>query len=153
MSTGPVEPDGLIALLKQQRDLYQKLRVLSDKQRSMIAGDRPALLLEILRERHDLVAALACLNEKLSPFRREWDANYAALPDERRQEASALLREINALLAGILRTDQEDEALLAARKQAIAADLAATTCGRTANAAYARQGSGASGPAAADITG
>jgi hypothetical protein len=153
MNTRPLEPHGLIALLTRQRDLYLKLRVLSDKQRSMISGDRPALLLEILHERHDLVAALAHLNESLSPFRRDWDANYAALPEDERGQASALLREINGLLAGILRTDQEDEALLAARKQAIAADLAATTGGRVANAAYARHASGASGPAAADITG
>jgi hypothetical protein len=118
MNTSPNEPRGLIALLTQQRDLYLKLRVLSDKQRSMISGDRPGLLLEILQERHDLVAALARLNESLSPFRRDWDANYAALPEEERGQASALLREINGLLAAILRTDQEDEALLAARKHA-----------------------------------
>jgi len=153
MSTGPIQPHGLIALLTQQRDLYLKLRALSDKQRSMISGDRPGLLLEILKERHDLVAALARLNESLSPFRRDWDANYAALPEDERGQASALLREINALLAGILRADQEDEALLAARKQAIAADLAATTGGRVANAAYARQAGPVSGPAAADVTG
>ncbi len=153
MRTGPLEPHGLIGLLTQQRDLYLKLRVLSDKQRSMISGDRPALLLEILHERHDLVAALARLNESLSPFRREWDANYAALPEQQRGQASALLREINGLLAGILRTDQEDEALLAARKQSIAADLAGATGGRVANAAYARQAGGATGPAAADMTG
>ncbi len=152
MNTGPHTPHGLIALLTQQRELYCKLRALSDKQRSMISGDRPALLLEILHERHDLVAALARLNESLAPFRRDWDANYAALPEDERGQASALLREINGLLAGILRTDQEDEALLAARKQAIAADLAATTGGRVVNAAYARQAGLLSRPAA-DVTG
>ncbi len=82
MSTGLSEPHGMIALLTQQRDLYLKLRALSDQQRSLISGDRPALLLEILHERHKLVAALARLNESLSPFRRDWDANYAALPEE-----------------------------------------------------------------------
>jgi hypothetical protein len=153
MSTGPIQPQGLLALLTQQRDLYLKLRRLSDQQRSMISGDRPALLLEILHERHNLVAALAHLNESLSPFRRDWDANHAALPADERGQASALLREINGLLAGILRADQEDEALLAARKQAIAAELAATTGGRVANAAYARQAGGAHGPASADVTG
>jgi len=151
--TGPLDPNELIALLEKQRDLYLKLRVLSDKQRSMIAGDRPALLLEILRERQDLVASLARLNEQLAPFRRHWDVTHAALPEQRRQQASALLHEINGLLRGILQTDQEDGALLAARKQAVAADLAATTGGKTANAAYARQAGTPFGPAAADMTG
>jgi hypothetical protein len=151
--TSQLDPNELITLLERQRGLYLNLRELSDKQRSMIAGDRPELLLQILRERQDLVGSLVRLNEQLAPFRRHWDATYAALPDDRRQQASTLLHEINGLLRVILRTDQEDGALLAARKQAVAADLAATTGGRVANAAYARHAAGRAGPAAADMTG
>lgn len=151
--TSQLDPNRLIALLEQQRDLYLKLRELSDKQRSMIAGDRPELLLHILRDRQDLVTSLARLNDQLSPFRRNWDAMYSALPDERRAQASGLLQEINGLLRVILRTDQEDGALLSARKQATALDIASTTGGRSVNAAYARQGGAGAGPTAADITG
>jgi flagellar biosynthesis/type III secretory pathway chaperone len=155
MSTGTsaLDPNELIDLLHKQRDLYQKLRELSDKQRGMIAGQRPELLLRILGERQDLVAALARLNEQLAPFRRHWDDTYAALPEERRQQASTYLHEINGLLRVILRTDQEDGALLAARKQAVAADIAVLSGGHRANAAYARNAGAAGGPAAADITG
>jgi hypothetical protein len=110
-------------------------------------------LLDILRQRQDLVTELARLNEALSPFRREWDATYAALPEDRRQRASALLREINRLLRGILHTDQEDGALLAARKQMVAAELAATSGGRTANVAYGRQSARTTDVTAADLTG
>ena len=110
--TSQLDPGRLTALLEQQRDLYLKLRELSDKQRSMIAGDHPELLLHILRERQDLVTGLARLNEELSPFRRNWDALYATLPGDGRARASALLQEINGLLRVILQADREDGAWL-----------------------------------------
>jgi hypothetical protein len=152
LPTSQLDPHRLLTLLAQQRDLYVKLRELSDKQRSLITGDRPELLLSILRDRQDLVTSLARLNEHLSPFRRNWDALYAALPEDERTQSSSLLQEINGLLRVILRTDQEDSALLSVRKQTVAADLAGLSGGRTANAAYARQVGLAAGPAA-DVTG
>lgn len=142
----------MIELLTQQRDLYQGLRELSVKQRTMISGDRPELLLNILRDRQDLVTSLARLNDELGPYRRNWDSLYAALPEADRAAASAVLHEINGLLREILRADQEDSALLSARKQAVGAELADAAGGRAANDAYARQ-SRAGGPHAADLTG
>lgn len=151
--TSHLDPNLLITLLEQQRDMYLRLRELSDKQRSLIAGDRPELLLGILRDRQDLVTSLARLNDQLGPFRRNWDGLYAALPADRRTHASGLLQEINGLLRVILRTDQEDGALLSVRKQAVAANIADLSGGRTANSAYARHAGPTTGPSAADMTG
>jgi hypothetical protein len=111
------------------------------------------LLLTILKERQDLVAALARLNDQLGPYRRNWDALYAALPEDQRTRASALLQEINGLLRVILRADQEDGVLLSSRKQAVAADLAAVAGGRAAHAAYGQPRGLSGAPAAADVTG
>ncbi len=147
-----LDPHTLVLLLGQQRDLYRKLRELSDRQRALIAGDRPERLLSILHERQDLVAALATLNDQLAPYRRNWDDMYAALPETHRVQAAALLQEINGLLRVILRTDQEDGALLSARKQAVAGELRAVNGGQAANAAYARQAASSPTPAA-DVTG
>ncbi len=152
-ATIQLDPVRLIQLLEQQRALYGKLRDLSEKQRALIARDRPELLLSILRDRQDLVTGLARLNEQLGPFRRNWDALYATLPEDERTRASGLLQEINGLLRGILRTDQEDGALLSVRKQAVGAELADLAGGRAANAAYARHAGPERGPAAADMTG
>jgi len=131
--------DGLIPLLKEQRDLYLKLKDLSDRQRDTIAGDRPEQVLNILRDRQQLVTALSKVNEKLSPIRRNWQEIYEQLPEVTRHTAQGLLNEINGMLQVILRTDQEDQALLSARKQAVARSLSSVADGRTANAAYARQ--------------
>jgi len=147
-----LDPIQLMALLTQQRDLYQRLRELSNKQRSMISGDRPEMLLNILRDRQDLVTSLAKLNDELAPFRRSWDEMYASLPEDQRKQASGLLQEINGLLRVILSTDQEDGALLTARKQTAAGNLAGISGGKAANTAYGKQ-TGSTGSEAADVTG
>jgi hypothetical protein len=70
-----------------------------------------------------------------------------------RQHAAQLLEEINDLLRNILRVDQEDGALLSARKQVVAQSLGEVSGGRTANAAYARQGPAQGTATSADLTG
>ena len=147
------DAERLIVLLTEQRDLYGRLRELSDRQRSLISGDRPEQLLGILQERQTLISSLSTLNEQLAPFRREWDAMYARLPEESRERTSALLNEINALLKVILKTDREDSVLLAARKHTVAQELSGVAGGKNAANAYARQSdSPASGPSA-DVSG
>ena len=152
-NTSQVTSDGLIELLKEQRDLDLRLQVLSERQRTLISGDRPELLLNILGDRQSLVAALAAVNEKLSPYRRNWQSVYETLPIVTRHTATELLEEINGMLQVILKADQEDQALLSARKQAVARSLNDVSGGRAANAAYARQSGPASGGGRADVTG
>lgn len=149
----PENADTLIALLTEQRELYGRLRALSERQRELIVGDRPELLLNILHDRQALVAALVRLNDQLAVYRRRWDEVYAALPVETRDRASGLLRDINALLGVILRVDQEDGALLSARQQAVGRELNDLSGGQSANAAYARQSSGGPTALSADLKG
>ena len=146
-------PEGLIELLKEQRDLYRRLQELSLRQRRLIAGDRPELLLNVLRDRQTLVLAAAKINEQLSPYRRDWERICAALPEEVHRSAAGLLVEIDGLLQVILQADQEDQALLSARKQAAARSLSDVSGGRAANAAYAPQASRTDEGGAADMTG
>ena len=148
----PQDTERLIKLLSEQRDLYVRLRELSEQQRSLISGDHPEQLLNILRERQTLVGALARLNEQLAPFRRNWDGMYRSLPTAQRHQANELLQEINGLLRLILRTDQEDSALLSARKQTVAGQIRDLGGGQSANNAYARHATGPSTPSA-DVTG
>jgi hypothetical protein len=152
-NTEQIAPEKLIKLLKEQRDLYRRLQELSERQRTLITGDRPELLLNILRDRQTLVTALAKVNEQLSPYRRNWQSIHATLPEVTRHTTSELLEEINGMLQVILKTDQEDQALLSARKQAVARSLSDVSGGRVANAAYAQRAGPAHGGAQADLTG
>ena len=148
-----VAPEDLIKLLRQQRDLYQRLQDLSERQRGLISGDRPEQLLNVLRDRQMLVTALAKVNEQLSPYRRKWQNVYAALPEVTRHTAAGLLEEINGMLQVILTADQEDQALLSVRKQAVTRSLNDVAGGRVANVAYAQQAGRAPENGAADVTG
>ena len=150
---GATDGARLVALLTEQRDLYRRLRELSDRQRALISGDRPEQLLGILQERQALIAALTRLNGQLAPFRRDWDGTYAGLPEDTRAQTSQLLQEINSLLRVILRTDREDSALLSARKQTVAKELSGLSGGQSATSAYSRHAGAAARRPAADLTG
>lgn len=144
----------LIELLTEQRNHYQRLRQLSEQQRSLICGDRPEQLLSILQERQLLVNALMRLNASLAPFRREWDEMYAALPEPSRHAAGLLLAEINTALQVILQNDHQDSALLAAKKQLVADELSELGGSRAAGAAYTRAGGAtAAGTDRGEVTG
>lgn len=133
-----LSPQRLVTLLGQQRDLYLELRSLSQRQRTLIAGPRPELLLDVLTQRQRIIARLAEINEQLSPVRREWEVVYGGLPEELRRKTGALLAEINEALQTILSIDKEDSALLAARKQSTAQELGRQDRRSAANAAYTR---------------
>lgn len=153
MSTAPVAPPQreVVTLLTLQRDLYSRLRGLSEQQRNLIETDRPEVLLQILTERQSIVNRLARLNEQLAPMRRTWDVTFAALPPETRSEVTGLLAEINTLLRSILTSDESDTAMLAARKHAIGSELQAIESRRSVAGAYSRS----AGPAStsADLSG
>lgn len=134
-----LDPRQLIRLLTEQRDSYRALRALGDRQRTLISGDRPELLLNILQDRQKLVAALAAINQRLAPFRRDWDACHAGLPPDLRATAGALLAEVDDLLTVILEADEQDGRMLKARQQAVSQSLSRMSGNRAAHAAYTRQ--------------
>lgn len=148
---GNLDTARLITLLTEQRDLYLQLGDLAQRQRNLISGDRPEMLLNILADRQRLVMGLAKLNEELSPYRRDWEAVYSRLPAAVGTQASALIAEINATLQSILKTDLEDGALLSAKKTAVGHQLDELSGTRAANAAYSRR-NGPGGRGGADLT-
>lgn len=144
----------LIALLTEQRDLYQRLKELAATQRAVLSSDRPERLLDVLRERQSIVTKLAQLNMHLAPYRRDWNGTYGQLPEDTRAQAAGLLDEINEMLQTILKADREDSALLSARKQAVAREMNEVSGGRAVNAAYGKQGGSTPvGGSTADMTG
>ncbi len=156
MPHAAADPDHLVTLLRRQRELYAALRALSEQQRSTLSGDRPERLLEILRERQDIVSSLSTLNEDLGPYRRNWDSTLGRLPESHRKVVGELHGEINGLLRVILKTDEEDAELLAVRKSAVSAQLAELGGRRAATVAYARTAGAAgfsAGALSADIRG
>jgi hypothetical protein len=127
----------LVGLLEEQRNCYEQLKRLAERQRRLIADQDAESLLKILAERQRLVDRLGELNKALQPYRQEWADTYAQLAPQRREHVRQLLDEINVLLGSILIADAEDSRLLAAKKSNVADRLKQTASAKTANAAYA----------------
>ncbi len=149
----PFNPERILELLSRQRDLYQELRELSVRQRGMITGESGDQLLALLRQRQNAIADLTRINEELGPYRREWETTLARMPTAERVHAGELLNETNNLLRTILRADEEDSALLAARKQAAAREMTQTSSAQSANSAYSAQSATGSKAISADWKG
>jgi len=129
----------LVKLLREQRDLYLQLRDLSRRQRSLVSGDRPELLLDVLAGRQRIVTQLAAINDELAPCRSDWPSTYDRLPPDMQIQVTAMVKEINETLQVILTADQEDGRLLSARKAAVQRTLSSFGGGQAANAAYGGQ--------------
>lgn len=148
-----MSPSQLVRLLAEQRDEYRKLLALGVQQRSLITGDRPELLLSVLTQRHECVMRLQALSREIAPLREDWNAVQATLPEDVRRETAALVEEIAQAARTMLERDQEDGALLAMRKQAVADELAQIGGARSANAAYGRQSMGGAPTRGTDLSG
>jgi chorismate-pyruvate lyase len=136
----------LVSLLKHQRTLYRRLRLLADRQNALVAQSDAQPLLELLADRQRLVDGLVGLSEKMAPYRRNWTSTYAMLDEPTRKVVAGLLEEANSALGSVLQSDNRDTATLAAKRQDFADRLTTAETGSRASAAYASAGAGASRP-------
>jgi hypothetical protein len=137
-------PEELIALLEQQRELYQRLQALTAQQRTAVGGEDATELLGLLGRRQEVLSALAALDERVRPIRRDWDRLRETLPAGVRARAAQVFQETRDLLAGIIESDQEVSDQLQARKTRTAQAISHLGQAERAHAAYgaaARTGS------------
>ena len=127
----------LVKLLNEQRVHYRKLRLLTQRQRSLVLDDDPQALLSLLADRQRVVDDLTALNARLAPFRREWTRVFDGLDPHTRRDVKELLEESNELLASVMTSDRQDSEMLGARRQSAAAGMSATRLAGRASAAYA----------------
>jgi len=130
------DAERVLALLERQRDLYRRLKDLAARQRQVVTAQEPERLLEVLAERQRHVEVLSCVNEELRPIRDRWPAIHARMTPGQQERATALVKDVQRTLAGILEGDEEDARLLSARMSTIRQEaLGLAACSR-ANAAY-----------------
>lgn len=132
----------MVELLKQQNALYRRLRMLAERQRTLVAQDDVQPLLSLLAERQQVVDGLVKANQELAPFRTDWSDRYQRLDEPTRRQVAELLEEANASLGTILQSDQQDSATLSAKRMDVADRLAAAETGSRASAAYSAAGAG-----------
>ncbi len=126
----------LVELLGRQQGHYRQLRLLADRQRSLVTQDDPEPLLALLADRQRLVDGLVELNTQLAPFRQNWSDVYGRLDEPARKQVAALLEEVNTSLAAILQSDRKDTATLTAKRESMSNRMADVNAGSRASAAY-----------------
>lgn len=126
----------LITLLEHQRTLYRQLRVLADRQKSLVVDEDIQPLLSLLQDRQKLVDGLTGLNARLAPYREGWTQTFNGLDESTRKDVMEMLEEANNTLGSILQSDTRDSATLTARRDQTADRLASMDAGARAGAAY-----------------
>jgi hypothetical protein len=127
----------LMQTLERQRDLYRRLRALTERQRGLVSQDDPQPLLALLGDRQKLVDELLSVNEQLAQYRRGWTEVYGRLDEPSRRRVTEMLEEANATLGLILNSDSRDSAMLSTRRQDLADRMSAVGEASRAGAAYA----------------
>jgi hypothetical protein len=130
------------ALLARQHGLLARLEELSRRQMGLIEADEIGQLLELLRERQNVIGALQEAGEELEPLRPAWSAALELLPRAEREGAKERLAAISRLLEEVALRDGEASMRLKARREAVARELLAMERGRGALAAYGVRATG-----------
>ena len=108
--------EALIVLLEKQAALCRRLEDLTASQRHLIAGEDPQPLLALLAKRKTVVDELGSLNQKLSSLHEWWRQNHQSVDASLRRRVTQLLQVTGEALQGVLRADEKDAGVLAARK-------------------------------------
>ena len=130
----------MLGLLGRQVELYDRLQMLADQQRALIAAEDTQPLLKVLAQRKRLTAELAELSEGLGPFRSNWREVRAALGPEDRQAANELIGKADDKLRHLLAGDEHDARMLKLRQQRVGEELESIDSSKRALAAYKSAG-------------
>lgn len=134
-----IDVTALVQLLEHQRVLYRRLRLLAERQRTLVVADESNSLLELLGERQRLVDGLVQLTSQMAPYRTRWTQLYQEMEETARRQVTSLLEEVNGSLSSILSSDSNDTATLMARRDSVGQQLGVLGESARAGAAYARE--------------
>ena len=123
----------LIGLLESQGQLYQQLASLGDQQTKIVASDLGSddlagadateQLLRLLAQRQQLIDQIAATHDQLAPYRADWPAFWQALSEQDRCRIGPLVDQVEQLLAGIIKQDDQDRQTLQQAQSRAGAEL------------------------------
>lgn len=141
----------ILERLEAQREGYERLLKLSERQHACVTQDRTDELIETLAERTTVMEEISRLDLALEPVRSRWSAWLAGLDSEHRGRATAAVERIRFLLEQVTRGDRDDALILQQRKIAIGRQIGVAAVGRQSARGYA-SATGPSTPSAVDLS-
>lgn len=136
-TTEPIPPTAALArLVGQKRRLLEQLVALGRRQGELIETGEIGSLMQLLSGKQQLIAGLRVVEKGLDAFRAE-DPNSRHWPTPADRTACQADAELcNRLLAEVLSTERQHEALMTERRDAIGKQLSQTRSAHAASAAY-----------------
>lgn len=134
----------LVGVLDRQRGLFRELSELSGQQSQFVERGETEALLSLLAQRQGLIDQIQVLSAKIEPFKRDWEARVAALPERHRLLIRAHSDELAELVSSIAARDERDRLTLESQRDVVSSELAQLARTRGAAGAYARE-TGAAG--------
>ncbi|MBC7784048.1 MAG: hypothetical protein H7144_09420 [Burkholderiales bacterium] len=126
-----------VSALREQLSCYRNLQRLCELQRQYVEQNQTDELLTVLESRGGILNDIARLEQDVSPLKRDWPVESAAMTDDVRRQVQEMLAEAKLLLAQITQADQDDVLLLQQRKLNVGRQIAATSNARQVNNRYA----------------
>lgn len=137
----------LARVLDRQREVYERLELLSLSQAQLIHEDQTDELLAVLGQRQSLIEQLTALNDELAPFTERWSELASRLSEQHREDLRQRFDEVGRLVESITRRDESDRRALEVRRSSVGSELQSLTRSRGAVAAYSRAQTPAGGEA------
>ena len=143
MSDIAPDADSLVDLLEHQRDLADRLEVLAERQRGLIASGDSGLLLSLLADRQEIMDELTAGQDRLRELAEATAAPGAVAPGGR-QRIQGLIDAIAARLNDVVRRDETDRVALEHLRDQTRESIEELGTARKAQRAYAPARSGRS---------
>ncbi|MCG3122727.1 MAG: hypothetical protein GIKADHBN_01128 [Phycisphaerales bacterium] len=131
-----LQAPAVVRLLVAQRELYEELDALSQKQGELISEHRTDELLELLGRRQVLLERVQAVTDTLAPVRARWPQFLATLDPAQRHGVGQVVDAITQLIESITRRDQADRDCMIAERERVAGELATLDRSRRATGAY-----------------
>ncbi len=128
--------DNLERRLTLAEGLFERLGALGRRQRELIQGGESLPLLDLLRERQDVLTRIGEMSEGVEPFRARWADVSQRLDPERKGLIQARLDSLTDAAGRIMSRDEEDRKTLEGKRDELARELAGVDSAQAAVSAY-----------------
>jgi hypothetical protein len=133
----------IILALEEQVACYRKLARLAEAQREHVQQSHMEALLEVLKNRQEILDQLARLEGVINPAKKRWAEFLDQIELEARARAEEMVAETRRLLEQIMASDRTDVLALQQRKISVGRQINQAASAKQVNRNYATAAYGA----------
>jgi hypothetical protein len=127
----------VILALEQQLACYRKLARLAEAQREYVQQSHVEALLEVLKNRQEILDQLKVIESVIGPAKKRWTEFLQEIDPESRARAEKMFAETRRLLEQIMASDRNDALALEQRKLNLGKQIRLASGARQINRNYA----------------